>query len=367
MVFKEVGKDANDVLSWWMFRFLMFTTKMIQLSMCFYMGFYVCHMNLRLQMVRWDYLQGKSLVCECHCASITCSASSAILTCTCSLAVAVFNINDDLSETTYSPGSASLTPRYGVHVWLILPILVVVFKQLPMYTRQISLLVGVLHLHEEAANKVTQHMEVVKTIRKRIKVRLDKTKIIKGKRKLKKGMKELALIENGEFKILSELQRQDEADFGHETRLTRREIQQLLDQYRTETADKELAAFMDRNAFKEYLEEPKQRQHTAQTAKSLVIAEGRREEEDTITLRELVTFLVRGIADACNIADEHNVRTEEIARVRDNVVALPYVTAADFEDARMLARTKSLYRVIDSDKSAKVTRSELHRAFRKYR
>jgi hypothetical protein len=65
MVFKRAGKDANDVLSWWMFRFLMFTTKMIQLSMCFYMGFYVCHMNLRLQMVRWEYLASKSPPCHC--------------------------------------------------------------------------------------------------------------------------------------------------------------------------------------------------------------------------------------------------------------------------------------------------------------
>lgn len=71
MVFKNVGKDANDVLSWWMFRTLMFTTKMIQLLMCFYTGFYLCHMNLRLQMVRWEYLQGKSPVCGCRDSSIT--------------------------------------------------------------------------------------------------------------------------------------------------------------------------------------------------------------------------------------------------------------------------------------------------------
>ena len=281
--------------------------------------------------------------------------------------LAVFGIDDDLSETGYNPGSASLYPRYGVHIWLIIPILVIVFKQLPIFTRQISLLVGVLHLHEEAANKVTQHMEVVKSIRKRITTRLIKTKIIKGKRKLKKGMKELDLVENGEFQMLSKLRRQDEADVGHETRLTRKEIQQLLDQYRTETADKEFSAFMDRKAFREYLEEPKQRQQTAQTAKTLVIAEGQSEDEDTITLRELVTFLVRGIADACNIADEHNVATSAVTRIRDMVVALPYVTLADFDEARMLARTKSLFRVVDTDKSEKVTRTELHRAFRKYR
>ena len=261
----------------------------------------------------------------------------------------------------------TLTPRYGVHVWLILPIVIVVFRQLPIFTRKISLLVGVLHLHEEAVNKVIQHMEVVKNIRRRIKLRLEQTKIIKGKRKLKKGMKELALIENGEFQILSTLKHQDEADAGNETRLTRKEIQALLNQYKTETADKQLAAFLDRDAFKDYLQEPKQRQQTAQTAKTMVIAEGQDEGEDSITLRELVTFLVRAIAYACNIADEHGVQTTEITRVRDNVISLSTVTKADFEDARLLARTKSLFRVVDSDKSGKLTRSELHRAFRKYR
>jgi Ca2+-binding EF-hand superfamily protein len=281
--------------------------------------------------------------------------------------VAVLGFPDDKSETGYNPGSNSLMPRYGVHVWLIIPIAIVVFRQLPIFTRQISLLVGVLHLHEEAANKVIQHMEVVKNIRRRIKLRLEKTKIIKGKKKLKKGMKQLALIENGEFQILSTLKHQDEADAGNETRLTRKEIQALLDQYKTETADKQLAAFMDRDAFKEYLQEPKQRQQTAQTAKTMLIAEGQGEEEDSITLRELVTFLVRAIAYACNIADEHGVQTTEITRVRDNVVNLSTVTEADFEEARLLARTKSLFRVVDSDKSGKLTRSELHRAFRKYR
>jgi hypothetical protein len=28
--------------------------------MCFYMGFYICHMNLRLQLVNWTYLEGKA-------------------------------------------------------------------------------------------------------------------------------------------------------------------------------------------------------------------------------------------------------------------------------------------------------------------
>ena len=259
----------------------------------------------------------------------------------------------------------SMTPRNGVHIWLIFPILWIVFWQLPMFTKDISLLVGVLHLDEDAVNAVIQHMEVVKSIRKRIKERLDKTKILKGKKKLKKGLKELELIEKGEFKILSTLKHQDEADVGHETRLTRREIQALLDQYKTETADRELAVFMNRDAFREFEKEADCDKQTAQTSKTMDIAE--RPDEDSITLRELVTFLVRAIADACNIADEHGVPTTEIAQIRDSVIQLSTVSVGDFEEARMLARTKSLFRAVDSDKSGKVTRSELHRAFRKYR
>ena len=49
------------------------------------------------------------------------------------------------------------------------------------------------------------------------------------------------------------------------------------------------------------------------------------------------------------------------------MIQLSTVSVGDFEEARMLARTKSLFRAVDSDKSGKVTRSELHRAFRKYR
>ena len=332
MVFHRMDKDANDVLSWWMFKMLMFTAKLVQLTICFYLGFYMCHMNMRLQMVKWEYLKP-------------------------------FNIHDD----GYGKPNSSNSPRYGVHLWLVLPIIWIVFRQLPKFTKDISLLVGVLHLHEDAVNNVIQHMEVVKSIRKRIKDRLEKTKILKGKKKLKKGLKELELVEQGEFQILSALKTQDEADAGHETRLSRAEIQGLLNQFKTETADRELEAFMDRDAFREFEKEAGCDQETAQTAKTLIIAEGQPLEADTMTLREFQTFLVRAIADACNIADEHGVATTQINRIRDEVVKLSTVTFEDFADARLLARTKSLFRVVDRDKSGQVSRSELHHAFRKYR
>lgn len=284
------------------------------------------------------------------------------------LAVAAFGIYDDQTPDRDNPGSSSLYPRYGVHLWLIFPILWVVFRQLPNFTRQISLLVGVLHLHEEAVNKVTQHMEVVKSIRKRIRERLQKTKILKGKKKIKKGMKQLQLVENGEFEILSKLKLKDDADVGNETRLTRKEIQALLDQYKTETADRELAAFMDRDAFNAYTKLSPWNQQTAQTAKTLIIADrGRPASADSITLRELVTFLVRAIADSTNIADEHGVDSAQITQIQKKVIELSTVTSDDFEEARLLARTKSLFRQVDSDRSGHVTRAELHRAFRKYR
>ena len=332
MVFHRMDKDANDVLSWWMFKMLMFTAKLVQLTICFYLGFYMCHMNMRLQMVKWEYLDAIGF-----------------------------------TDYGYKNEDSSSTPRYGVHVWIVIPILWIVFRQLPKFTKDISLLVGVLHLHEEAVNNVIQHMEVVKSIRKRIKERLEKTKIVKGKKKLKKGIKELELVEQGEFKILSELKSQDEADAGNETRLSRVDIQGLLDKFKTETADRELAAFMDRGAFREFEKEAECVQGTAQTAKTLIIAEGQPEDNDTITLVEFQTFLVRAIADACNIADEHGVATTQINRIRDETVKLSTVTFELFAEARLLARTKSLFRVVDKDHSGQVSRSELQHAFRKYR
>lgn len=82
MIFAD-GKDANDILSWWMFRFLMFTSKLIQLIMCFYMGFYVCHMNLRLQLVSWRYLEGEPMLQVLLFSKYSFSASCAVHTCAC--------------------------------------------------------------------------------------------------------------------------------------------------------------------------------------------------------------------------------------------------------------------------------------------
>ena len=333
MVFHRENKDANDVLSWRAFGFLMFVAKLVQLINCFYLGFYMCHMNMRLQLVQWQFLSGIGF--------------------------------DDAD-----PGSLSVA-RTVVHIWLVIPIFVIIFRQLPRFTKDISLLIGVLHLHEPAVNAVIQHMEVVKQIRKRIKKRLERTRILTGKKKVKRGMKRLDLVRKGECKILVKLQklRRD-----GKTRVNRDHMETWLQDQNTDTDIADLEAFLSREAFAAYLKEAPCDQATAQTARTLSLCQdtmgrhaGGKPGGDTITIDEFTTFLVWAIAAACNAADENGVGGQIIDEVRALGMSLAGISAEAFAAARLLARTKSLFRAVDTDRSGQVSKKELAKAFRRYR
>ena len=69
-----------------------------------------------------------------------------------------------------------------IHLVTVAPFFAMMWM-LMMTTRKISLLIGVLHLNDEAVSGVLEHMEMVKSIRKRIQDTLRNTKIVRGKPK----------------------------------------------------------------------------------------------------------------------------------------------------------------------------------------
>eukprot|EP01047_Picozoa_sp_COSAG01_P010124 COSAG01_NODE_425_length_17240_cov_29.899306_11_plen_95_part_00 len=54
IIFHQSQMTANDIMSWRTFRILIFITKWAQLLNCFYLGFYLCHMQMRVKKVAWD-------------------------------------------------------------------------------------------------------------------------------------------------------------------------------------------------------------------------------------------------------------------------------------------------------------------------
>ena len=94
--------------------------------------------------------------------------------------------------------------RLVVHAVMVLPFLVMMYL-LMMMTRKLSLLVGVLHLNDEAVSDVLEHMEMVKTIRRRIQVTLRHTHITRGKPNPQAAEEMLERAKNGELAGLGAL------------------------------------------------------------------------------------------------------------------------------------------------------------------
>ena len=112
--------------------------------------------------------------------------------------------------------------------------------------RNIALLVGVLHLNQNALTEVLQDMEIVKSIRRRIQDTLAKANIMNGTPDPQTAHQLLQKAEQGEVAILKTLGARAQGD-----RIERKEMKGMVAAHAvflTLTAD-DLASFLDRGAF----------------------------------------------------------------------------------------------------------------------
>ena len=157
MVFHHAGKTANNLMSVRTFTLWMNWTKMIMLLDCFYFGFYICHIQFRVDMA---YADDWSL-------------------------------------------------RMSVHAAMLFPCLVLVFVVFPKTSRRLSLLLGILHLQHEAVTGVGQRMELVLQLRGRIRDRLKGARFFNGEPQIDKGQNLLKVMNEGDTEILKKLDRLD--------------------------------------------------------------------------------------------------------------------------------------------------------------
>ena len=261
MVFKD-GTDANSVLSLWAFEILIFVSQFIQLVVDFYLGFYIVHIRKRIG-VAYGPEAG----------------------------------HDDhrrLAGDEHGDGDGQVLPQILFHVAILLAVFSVLYL-LMIFTRNIALLVGVLHLNEKSVSDVLQHMELVKSIRQRIHETLASTKIIHSNPDPAKAAQVLDNAEKGEVAILKLLGAK-----GKKDRITGQEMESMIrdhEQHLTMT-QKDLARFLGPSAdpvvFSRLSLTPAQ-QVTAQTARTLV--EGGDTGQDSVEVWELSKFVMHFVAD----------------------------------------------------------------------
>ena len=202
---------------------------------------------------------------------------------------------------------------------------VLVFCVLPRVTRRISLLVGVLHLHEDALQVTVKHMETIENVRNRIVQRLETTTVVKGTPNLQKAEDLINRLRKGEVLLLHKLasidkeQHEKNIEISHKrtdehrerwsrvdwsnpppgaveaarkiqrcfaqhlffkrlhaetmgmgklglSRVTRKRAMELLDQQKTQTETSELVKFLSREAFAQFREMSPASQDTALSA-----------------------------------------------------------------------------------------------------
>ncbi len=186
MHFANAQKDANDVLSYRLFIFLCSTTKMVMLLCCMYVAFYQWHYSLRVNQALMDWNNGYGEEIELTPWGTDGSADRCIM------------ITDCFVDSLY------------YHVMALMPAALLIFFVLPKVSRRISLLVGVLHLHDDALQVTVSHMETIENVRHRIIMRLETTTVVKGKPRLEKGLKMLDMLRTGEVALLHKLTSIDE-------------------------------------------------------------------------------------------------------------------------------------------------------------
>ena len=313
MVFKN-GKDSNDVLSIGKFELLVFTTQFLQLVIDFYLGFYVVHMRLRVSKAHGHE----------------------------------------------SIGGGDLVSQLLFHIAMLLPVFIS-FYLIMLVTRNVALLIGVLHLNENAVSAVLAHMELVKSIRRRIQDVLGKTKVVHANPNATVASELLKKAQDGEVALLKLLS-------SKSGRIASSEIAGMIGDHaslRLTVAD--TAAFMDREAYHHYQLLDPAHQQTLQTSHTLNIAEGEGVEKDSIEVAEFVEFVLRSVADILHDVLAHSPDDPEANVLALSVASLDCVSTEMMTRCTELTRTKALFRHTDKDNSGSVSRTELFQALRRFK
>ena len=407
MHFSNAGKNANDILSYRLYVFLCSVTKMVMLLSCLYVAFYWAHYSLRInqKLMRQNADE--------------------------------YGIGGEIEPTPWgTDGSADqcnlivacFYDALFYHFMALLPMFFLVVMVLPKVTRRISLLVGVLHLHDNALQETVSHMETIESVRTRIMERLETTTVTKGKPKLQKARDLLARLQTGEVALLHKLatisdehhekvieishkkeehrERWSGVDWDHSpppaaleavlriqraylryqllkqmanhtlgvshvpkqlgtSRVTRKQAMEMLEAQETQTDVAELVKFLSREAFQDYTERSPARKQTAQTAKSLRISKTS-PDDDSILVKEFGTFLTRAIAEVVNVAGECGATWDEIKTFEEEVLNFGAITHNEFVQARRTARSKSLFYHM-SHGAEEVTHKQLRKGLKRYR
>lgn len=347
---------SNDVLSIRTSELLMFISQFNQLMIDFHFGLYIVHMQQRVPKAFEVYViifPALTLFAN----GAMCTACPRLIYCSSLLIMDGYWNRDRLGGHVFA--------RAVVHAAMVAPFFVMMYL-LMINTRKISLLMGVLHLNDEAVSDVLEHMDMVKSIRRRIQETLRKTNFLRGKPKPKEAAEMLKRAEKGELAILTDLSHRDDLRTG---RITRREMHTML--CSGELAENlfvtpnDLKEFLDRKAFAAYVLESKADQATAQTARTLV--HGVDEEDDSIELMEFSSYLVRFIAEVIERALELKPKKSVVNSFKRRVTALDSVDDSALQHAHDLARCKHVFRATDADSSGLVSGHELRMALRRYK
>jgi hypothetical protein len=253
--------------------------------------------------------------------------------------------------------------------WLMMaPVACTVGIVIPRTVRKLSLLTGVLHLHEDAVSTVTAHMEMLGNIRNRITSRLRVVKLVHQKANPEKGQSHLDAAINGELEILKRLTQLNVSDPN--ARINRVDMLSMLHNTTTRTKDEYLAKFLSRQEYSKFLMASPIAQKTAQTAHTLQLGKDPDGADDTvrdllktvlttpvyltplpvqITMEEFSRFLLRAVAYAATKAERNHCPATRVQAFVDKVASLASVSAQGLEAAFALARTKLLFRHMDRE------------------
>jgi len=317
MLFKDADKTSNDVMSIGTYDTLMFLTQLFQLVIDFYLGFYLVHMSLRIPLA--------------------------------------------FGHTSIVDGAYGSQLMF--HVAILLPVMLMLYL-LMLTTRNISLLIGVLHLNEDAVSQVLQHMELIKSIRNRIRDTLSAARLVHRTKNAGGARKMLTNATNGEVAILKLLEGKPKDD-----RITAADMHKLINAHPlcVKLKSKDLGVFLDRATFRDYELLAPVHQATVQTARTLEFEEKRSGDSDTIEVREFCAYLVRLLGDIIDKSLAMSLDPASVNVFRQTIVRLLCVDNQMLTSARELARIKALFRATDTDHSGEITRTELYAALRKFK
>lgn len=281
-------------------------------------------------------------------------------------------------------GAAGTMQGLVLHLLMILPVVLMVYA-LMLTTRKIALLIGVLHLDEDAVAEVLRYMELVKVTRNRIKDKLMATHVMSNTKDPAEASRALKKAELGELAVLQYVAttwnatpRASDTQTTRTHRITLREVLDLLnpandgntgrgiDSNGLTITVQEVRAFFDRGAFKAYKLRSPSDKATVQTAKTLAV--GLTDEmDDSIKTYEFCSLMARKVAEIINYATERGASDEVIRAFSATVTQLDSVDDAMIEYARVLAKVKMIFTYVDKSGDGHVSRRELYTALRRFK